>query len=117
MKVYECKNPACSLGTVGSPGRFSGGATKEQILIKTGNPDPEHYGEGVCPECCTKADDSLTIPDPHEGRDPFQKHHDAVAARVADPDDNLTGEDAQDALYELVSDAHAPVAEEVVDDA
>jgi hypothetical protein len=49
-KTYECKNPACSLGAVGVPGRFTGGITKEQATLLTGNPDPEH-GNGVCPNC------------------------------------------------------------------
>ena len=56
MKLYECTNKACSLGTVGSPGRFSGGITAEQVTLLTGKP-PEHlkkgedYGPGVCPNC------------------------------------------------------------------
>ena len=49
-KTYECANPACSLGTVGNPGRFTGGITKEQATLLTGNPEPEH-GAGVCPNC------------------------------------------------------------------
>lgn len=50
-KEYTCENPACSLGAVGEPGRFSGGATKEQITLLTGNPDPDKHGDGVCPNC------------------------------------------------------------------
>ena len=50
-KVYECDNPACSLGTVGSPGTFTGGATKERITMITGDPEPEQVGNGVCPNC------------------------------------------------------------------
>lgn len=49
--LYECSNPACSLGTVGSPGRFTGGATPERITMLTGDPEPEKHGEGVCPNC------------------------------------------------------------------
>jgi hypothetical protein len=49
-KTYECTNAACSLGTVGNPGRFTGGITKEQATLLTGDPDPEH-GAGVCPNC------------------------------------------------------------------
>lgn len=48
--VYLCENPACSLGEVGSPGRFTGGITREGALILTGNPEAEH-GKGVCPNC------------------------------------------------------------------
>lgn len=50
MKTYLCKNPACSLGNAGQPGRFSGGASKEGVLTLTGNPEGEH-GPGVCPNC------------------------------------------------------------------
>lgn len=50
-KRYECRNPACTLGTVGNPGRFSGGITKEQATMLTGNPEPDDHGNGVCPNC------------------------------------------------------------------
>ena len=53
MKTYLCSNPACSLGTPGEPGRFSGGITKEGATILTGNPEPEH-GPGICPNCGKK---------------------------------------------------------------
>jgi hypothetical protein len=56
MKTYECTNKACSLGTVGVPGRFTGGITADQATLLTGKP-AEHqekgidYGPGVCPNC------------------------------------------------------------------
>lgn len=55
-KEYECNNPACSLGTVGAPGRFTGGITKEQVNLLTGAPVDDlksgsDYGPGVCPNC------------------------------------------------------------------
>lgn len=50
-KTYLCTNQACSLGTAGHPGRFTGGATKETILLLTGDPDPKDHGPGVCPNC------------------------------------------------------------------
>lgn len=52
-KTYRCENPACSLGAVGQPGLFTGGATKEFVTLLTGNPDPDKdsYGNGVCPNC------------------------------------------------------------------
>jgi hypothetical protein len=53
-KTYQCDNPACSLGAVGQPGLFTGGATKEQVHILTGNPEPEDHGAGVCPNCGQK---------------------------------------------------------------
>lgn len=49
--VYECKNAACVLGTPGKPGYFTGGATKEQITVITGDPEPEQHGKGVCSNC------------------------------------------------------------------
>ena len=58
-KTYLCKNPACSLGTVGNPGRFTGGITADQVNILTGKPadslkSGEDYGPGVCPNCGQK---------------------------------------------------------------
>lgn len=49
-KTYLCENPACSLGSVGEPGRFSGGQTDEQAFILTGNPEAKG-GKGICPNC------------------------------------------------------------------
>jgi hypothetical protein len=55
-KTYLCANPACVLGTVGNPGRFSGGIAKEQVNLLTGRPveelkSGEDYGPGFCPNC------------------------------------------------------------------
>jgi hypothetical protein len=52
-QTYLCKNKACTLGSQQSPGRFSGGITKEQVTLLTGNPEPssDEYGSGVCPNC------------------------------------------------------------------
>jgi hypothetical protein len=74
-------------------GRFTGGATKEQVTMLTGNPEPE-YGEGVCPACGvlgveTGADTFIV------GDDPYQELHDEVADRVSDPNDALVKENAQ----------------------
>jgi hypothetical protein len=49
-KTYQCENPACTLGAVGQPGRFTGGITKDQARLLTGNPESDH-GNGVCPNC------------------------------------------------------------------
>lgn len=54
--TYECTNPACSLGTPGEPGRFTGGVTDVQVQLLTGTP-LEHlkkgtdFGDGFCPNC------------------------------------------------------------------
>lgn len=48
---YQCDNPACSLGTVGQPGVFTGGISKTQVTLLTGDPNPEDHGRGVCPNC------------------------------------------------------------------
>lgn len=54
-KLYECTNPACSLGTVGAPGHFTGGITADQVTVLTGKPadhlDKSEHGDGVCPNC------------------------------------------------------------------
>ena len=49
--IYRCENPACSLGAVGAPGRFTGGITPTGYLLLTGNPYPGDTTEGVCPNC------------------------------------------------------------------
>ena len=61
-KKYECHNPACVLGTVGQPGRFTGGITKEQVNLLTGAPADalekgKDYGDGICPNCGTKGEE------------------------------------------------------------
>lgn len=52
---YRCENPACTLGTPGAPGHFTGGISPEQVSLRTGTPlelvKPEEHGEGVCPNC------------------------------------------------------------------
>lgn len=101
MNVYECNTPTCTLGTRKEPGRFSGGATKEQITVITGDPEPENHGDGVCPNCGEKGKQVGTFT-PAKGTDPYQRHHNAIAARVADPDDPLDADGAMEALMELV---------------
>ena len=54
-KLYLCKNPSCSLGSLKGYGRFTGGITKEQATMLTGNPEPDH-GPGVCPNCGVKGE-------------------------------------------------------------
>jgi hypothetical protein len=48
--VYECENPACTLGTLHQAGRFTGGITAAQATALTGDPEAKH-GPGVCPNC------------------------------------------------------------------
>ena len=57
--LYICEFPACSLGTVGEPGRFAGGISAEAKSVLSGEPfdsveDEGNYGEGYCPNCGTK---------------------------------------------------------------
>lgn len=59
MKTYECRNKSCTLGTVGSRGRFTGGITPEQVTLLTGKPADQltkgtDHGPGVCPNCGEK---------------------------------------------------------------
>ena len=49
-KEYVCKNPMCTLGSRKDEGTFTGGITKEQALLLSGDPEAEH-GAGVCPNC------------------------------------------------------------------
>lgn len=52
-QLYQCTNSSCTLGSREDKGLFTGGISKEQVTILTGNPDPpkEEYGKGVCPNC------------------------------------------------------------------
>jgi hypothetical protein len=50
-QVYRCENAACTLGSKSDHGRFTGGMTKEQKTLLTGDPEPDRFGEGVCPNC------------------------------------------------------------------
>jgi len=55
-KKFLCETPACTLGTAGNPGRFTGGITKDQLNVLTGAPidqmkSGEHFGAGFCPNC------------------------------------------------------------------
>lgn len=102
--VYECQNEACSLGTPGTPGRFTGGATKEQITNLTGNPEPDKHGEGVCPNCGKPGKKAGSEPVPHKGHDPYKSLHQQVQERVEDPDDKLNKDTAQDELVRLVEE-------------
>lgn len=104
--AYRCTNEACTLGSRKQPGVFVGGATKEQITLMTGDPEPEHFGDGVCPNCGEpgEAYDAEVDLTPTAGSDPNQAAHDAIAARVADPDDELKAEDAQHALHEVLGE-------------
>lgn len=105
VAVYECHNTACTLGTPGTPGRFTGGATKEQITTITGNPEPDKFGDGVCPNCGQPGTKAGTEPAPHKGRDPNRRFHEEVEARVNDPEDKLNVNTAQDELTRLVEGA------------
>lgn len=80
--VYECHNRLCTLGTRVTPGQFSGGATPEQVMMITGNPEAEH-GEGICPNCGEKGKKTGDEFTPQVGEDPNQDLHDAIAARNA----------------------------------
>lgn len=60
LTTYLCGAPNCTLGTVGQPGRFTGGITAAQVNLITGRPVEEllegvDYGEGICPNCGTPA--------------------------------------------------------------
>lgn len=102
VSVYECHNESCTLGTRSEPGRFSGGASQHTVMLITGDPERE-YGEGICPNCCTrgeKVEDNFT---PAVGEDPNQDLHDAIAAKTRpqmfeamDPSNELTIEDYRD---------------------
>jgi uncharacterized Zn finger protein (UPF0148 family) len=67
----------------------------------TGDPNTKG-GEGVCPNCGTKGKATEEEFEPFEGKDPYQKFHDQVAARVQDEKDKLDADGAMEAVLELV---------------
>ena len=57
--TFECRNGSCTLGTRGTPGRFTGGITADGVALLTGEPaesleDGKHFGEGFCPNCAER---------------------------------------------------------------
>jgi hypothetical protein len=108
-KLYKCTNNAsCALGTQGEHGLFTGGTTPEMHTMLTGTP-PENlkegkdYGEGFCPSCGQKGEPTGEDHESLKGDDPHAAKHAEVAARVEDPEDELTTEDAQAAFLSLVA--------------
>lgn len=68
-KLYQCPNTSsCPLGSRKDKGLFSGGISKEQVVLLTGDPDPptESYGQGVCPNCGTRGTEVEPQGDPRE---------------------------------------------------
>lgn len=49
-RTFLCTNQACALGSKFDQGRFTGGITKEQAVMLSGDPDAQH-GRGICPNC------------------------------------------------------------------
>src|SRR3954469_22380226 len=100
VTVYECRNSSCSLGSRKDAGRFSGGASQQLVMTITGDPNAK-YGDGVCPSCAEPGKkvgtDTLA-----KGKDPYQPLHDEIAARVADPNDELDKDNAQAALHAMI---------------
>lgn len=80
--VYECHNRLCTLGTRTTPGRFTGGATQDQVMMITGDPEADH-GEGICPNCGEKGRKTGDEFTPQKGEDPLQPLHDTIAAESA----------------------------------
>ena len=104
-KLYECTNAACPLGSRETPGHFTAGLTEEGRAVLGLAPDAP-TGDGICPTCGRKGKAAGTF-EAREGSDPNEKFHKAIAARVADEDDELTAGGAQDALLELVGEEEA----------
>lgn len=67
-QLYQCTNKNCPLGDVHNPGHFTGGRTKEQVTIITGNPEPDksEYGPGTCPNCGSQGKKVEPKGDPRE---------------------------------------------------
>lgn len=68
-QLYQCTNSSCPLGSREDAGLFTGGISKEQVTILTGEPDPpkEDYGNGICPNCAQAGKKVEPKGDPREG--------------------------------------------------
>lgn len=101
MKIYECHNEHCPLGSRSDPGRFTGGITARQLEMLTGEPigpevvDPHAPIEGYCPTCGYEGKATKENHESHIGTDPLGWAHKEVEARVADPTDPLSEVDEQ----------------------
>ena len=80
--LYECHNNLCTLGTRVTPGQFTGGATQEQVMMITGDPEAE-FGEGICPNCGQPGKKTGEEFTPMQGEDPYQSLHDEYKAKNA----------------------------------
>lgn len=124
LELYECDNPACTLGSRKEPGLFTGGMTAEGVNLLTGEPvesltEGKDFGEGICPNCGEKGKATGETHESVVGEDPYQAIHDEVAARVNDKEDPLDSASAQEAVLLEISKEEAPlvpVAEGGVDD-
>ncbi len=107
LTLYRCDNPACTLGSRGAPGTFTGGISAAAVHVLTGRPveslvDGTDFGDGICPNCAAAGAADGVHKQIAAGVDPHADAHAAVAARVADPGDPLDAAGAQSALVELV---------------
>jgi hypothetical protein len=98
MSLYECNDKTCVLGVPGQPGYFTGGTTAEQVNALTGKPveslvEGKDFGEGFCPVCMTKGK-KVGEHKSVVGKDPHQALHNKIAKMVADPEEDLTAEEA-----------------------
>lgn len=112
-QVFECHNPACTLGSRKEPGRFTNGMTEAGLELIYGTTTEEQreeegvgVGTGYCPNCGalgTPATDDEGEPLEHVslvGDDPNQSLHDEVNAKVLN--EEIAPEDAQAHLEQLV---------------
>ena len=102
MTLYECRNVSCTLGTRHHPGSFTGGATAEQVLMITGDPEAP-YGAGVCPNCGEPGVEAGTHEHIPDGDDPLASLHQSVMDKVARGAVSPT--DAQAELLKAVSES------------
>ena len=116
LKIYECHNPACVVGTRHQPGTFTGGSTAAGRALLTGEPaeslvEGKDYGEGFCPACGDKGKATKgvhVVPPPRE--DPLEHIHAKarpILARRDDPNDPMTPEEAQEALGPIYAELRA----------
>jgi hypothetical protein len=125
VKIYECSNEVCVLGVPGVHGHFSGGATAEQVMIKTGEPaenlkEGKDFGEGICPECGTKGKHVGELESPG-GKDELEEAH-KKADKVASPkianirkqlnDGDISPEEFEEQAAEISAEAQAVVEKE-----
>jgi hypothetical protein len=124
MKLYECNNKNCELGTEGHTAYFTEGMTSGMKSARTGIPlenleENKDYGEGICPVCGKPGKPASHEFEPLVGNDRWDERHqeadkkarmkiEAVTKDYQNGD--ITDDEFRTALAEISAEAQESVA-------